>query len=89
MAKKTETKLQKKTPAVVSCVNLKGGVGKTAISVNFAAYCGSKNLKVLLVDLDPPNQRNFFLYVGREMARARCKKGECSELAGSAAAHQR
>ena len=29
---------------VISCVNLKGGVGKTALAVNFAAYCGKTEL---------------------------------------------
>lgn len=37
----------------MSCVNLKGGVGKTAIAVNVAAYCGRKGLRTLLIDLDP------------------------------------
>ncbi|MBZ9750720.1 ParA family protein [Deinococcus sp. HMF7604] len=37
----------------VAVVNLKGGVGKTAISVNFAAYCGINGLRTLLIDLDP------------------------------------
>jgi chromosome partitioning protein len=46
-------------PAIVSVVNLKGGVGKTAISVNFAAYCGRKNYKVLLIDLDPQTNATF------------------------------
>jgi chromosome partitioning protein len=44
---------------VVSFVNLKGGVGKTALSVNFAAYCGKQNLKTLLVDLDPQTNATF------------------------------
>lgn len=39
--------------SVVACVNLKGGVGKRAIAVNFAAYCGRNDLRTLLVDLDP------------------------------------
>ena len=38
---------------VLACVNLKGGVGKTTLAVNFAAYCGRKGLSTLLIDLDP------------------------------------
>lgn len=38
---------------IVSFVNLKGGVGKTALAVNFAAFCGRKKRKTLLIDLDP------------------------------------
>lgn len=44
---------------IISCVNLKGGVGKTAIATNFAAYCGKKGLKTLLVDLDPQTNATF------------------------------
>lgn len=40
-------------PVVLACVNLKGGVGKTTLAVNFAAYCGKKGLRTLLIDLDP------------------------------------
>lgn len=43
----------------LACINLKGGVGKTAISVNFAAYCGKKGLKTLLIDLDPQTNATF------------------------------
>lgn len=46
-------------PQIVSCVNLKGGVGKTAIATNFAAYCGQAGKKTLLVDLDPQTNATF------------------------------
>lgn len=44
---------------VVSCINLKGGVGKTALAVNFAAYCGKRGKKTLLIDLDPQTNATF------------------------------
>ncbi len=43
----------------LSVVNLKGGVGKTAIAVNFSAYCGMNGHKTLLVDLDPQTNATF------------------------------
>jgi chromosome partitioning protein len=43
----------------VACVNLKGGVGKTAIAVNLAARCGARGLRTLLVDLDPQTNATF------------------------------
>ncbi len=45
---------------VISFVNLKGGVGKTALAVNFAAYCGTKGKKTLLVDVDPQTNATFW-----------------------------
>jgi chromosome partitioning protein len=45
---------------VLSFVNLKGGVGKTALAVNFAAYCGKKGVKTLLVDVDPQTNATFW-----------------------------
>jgi chromosome partitioning protein len=45
--------MPKDDPTIVSFVNLKGGVGKTALAVNFAAYCGLRDKKTLLIDLDP------------------------------------
>lgn len=48
-----------RAPTVLSCVNLKGGVGKTAVAVNFAAYCGLNGLKTLLIDLDPQTNATF------------------------------
>ncbi len=44
---------------IISCVNLKGGVGKTAIATNLAAFCGRKGRKTLLVDVDPQTNSTF------------------------------
>ena len=46
-------------PIVLSFVNLKGGVGKTALAVNFAAYCGRAGHRTLLIDLDPQTNATF------------------------------
>ena len=46
-------------PKIISCVNLKGGVGKTAVATNFAAYCGIRGKRTLLVDLDPQTNATF------------------------------
>lgn len=46
--------------SIIACVNLKGGVGKTALAVNLAAHCGSsRKMKALLVDLDPQTNATF------------------------------
>ena len=46
-------------PIILSCVNLKGGVGKTALAVNFSAYCGAHGKRTLLIDLDPQTNATF------------------------------
>jgi chromosome partitioning protein len=69
-------------PIVLSCVNLKGGVGKTAISVNFAAYCGLKGRRTLLIDLDPQTNATFSS-VSVERWRDHAKKhGTVADLLG-------
>lgn len=45
---------------VISFINLKGGVGKTTLAVNFAAYCGMINKRTLLIDLDPQTNATFW-----------------------------
>jgi len=38
---------------IITFANRKGGSGKTTLTVNVAAELGSRNLRVLLIDLDP------------------------------------
>lgn len=47
----------------VSMINMKGGVGKTTLTFNFAWYAAwTKNLKILAVDLDPQsNLSQYFM----------------------------
>lgn len=65
---------------VVSCVNLKGGVGKTTIAVNFAAYCGIKGFKVLLIDLDPQTNATFSCMSGPDWDKHAKKHGTVANL---------
>src|SRR5215813_10678167 len=52
----------RKMAVTVGVVNMKGGVGKSTLTSNLGWYCAyNKNLKVLLVDLDP--QFNLSQYV--------------------------
>lgn len=67
---------------VVSCVNLKGGVGKTAIAVNFAAFCGRKGFKTLLVDLDPQTNATFSSISPQKWADHKKNKGTVADLLG-------
>ncbi|MFP9137895.1 ParA family protein [Devosia sp. XGJD_8] len=67
---------------VLSCVNLKGGVGKTAIAVNFAAYCGENGYKTLLVDLDPQTNATFSCISPEAWSKHRKKHGTVADLFG-------
>lgn len=68
---------------ILSCVNLKGGVGKTAISVNFAAYCGRLGKKTLLIDLDPQTNATFSCVEIDAWQDHASKKGTVADLLGA------
>lgn len=70
-------------PVIVACVNLKGGVGKTALAVNFAAYCGRANMNTLLVDLDPQTNATFSCMKVEEWEEHAAKKGTVADLLGA------
>nr|WP_281004552.1 AAA family ATPase [Mesorhizobium atlanticum] len=68
---------------VLSSINLKGGVGKTTLAVNYAAYCGRKKRKVLLCDLDPQANASFGM-IGVEGWEDHTKtKGTVADLLGA------
>jgi len=48
---------------VVSCYSIKGGVGKTATSVNMAYMAADSGLRTLLIDLDPQGASSFYFRV--------------------------
>src|SRR5689334_6626717 len=69
-------------PAILSCVNLKGGVGKTAIAVNFAAYCGRQGMRTLLVDCDPQTNATFSCMTAEDWAEHAQSCGTIASLLG-------
>jgi chromosome partitioning protein len=69
----------------LSSVNLKGGVGKTAIAVNFAAYCGSLGFKTLLIDLDPQTNASFSSIGLKAWTEHIKAKGSVADLLGARA----
>lgn len=71
-----------KQPVVLSCVNLKGGVGKTAIAVNFAAYCGTRGLRTLLIDLDPQTNATFSCISVEDWEKHATENGTVANLLG-------
>jgi len=48
---------------IVSCYSIKGGVGKTATSVNLAYMAAADGYRTLLVDLDPQGASSFYFRV--------------------------
>jgi len=69
-------------PAILACVNLKGGVGKTAIAVNFAAYCGREGMRTLLVDCDPQTNATFSCIRSEDWAEHAKRNGTIASLLG-------
>lgn len=69
--------------AVISCINLKGGVGKTALAVNLAAYCGLLGKRTLLVDLDPQTNASFSAVGVAAWQEHVREKGSVADLLGA------
>lgn len=68
---------------VLSSINLKGGVGKTTISVNFAAYCGRRRFRTLLIDLDPQTNATFSTIGVDNWEKHSASHGTVSDLLGA------
>jgi chromosome partitioning protein len=69
-------------PVILACVNLKGGVGKTTLAVNFAAYCGKEGFRTLLVDLDPQTNATFSCISVEDWEEHAAKHGTVANLLG-------
>jgi chromosome partitioning protein len=67
---------------VISVTNLKGGVGKTAIAVNLAAFCGLSGHNTLLVDLDPQTNATFSCIEVDEWEKHAKEHGTIANLLG-------
>lgn len=68
---------------IVSCVNLKGGVGKTTLAVNLAAFFGKEGMKTLLIDLDPQTNATFSCISVDDWEAHSQKKGTVADLLGA------
>lgn len=58
---------------VISIYNIKGGVGKTAASVNIAYAAAKEKNSVLLVDMDPQAASTFYLSVKEDKEKKKAK----------------
>jgi chromosome partitioning protein len=49
--------------AVIALYNIKGGVGKTAGTVNLAYCAAQQGKKTLIIDLDPQSASSYYFKV--------------------------
>ncbi len=54
---------------IVSVINYKGGVGKTALTANLAAELAWHGKRVLMLDLDPQTSLTFSFYFTRHLGK--------------------
>lgn len=62
---------KKKEPKIISVANMKGGVGKTCISINIAATLAKNGAKVLLIDCDFQANTSQYLNVLAEGVKSK------------------
>lgn len=68
-------------PKVISCVNQKGGVGKSAATVHLSAYLSEfKNLKVCIIDFDTTQGNTTKHLVGPLIQDGEYKEGICAVI---------
>ena len=67
--------LNERHAAIISVLNLKGGVGKTTIAGNLAAAFSGRGYRVLLVDLDLQGSLSS-LFIPQDKLSERAKKGD-------------
>jgi chromosome partitioning protein len=70
-------------PKIISSVNLKGGVGKTTLAVQFSAYLGTLGKKTLLIDLDPQTNATFSCISLKKWSEHAKKHGTVADLLGA------